>query len=80
MDASERSESMEHERIEYTSDNGYRGILYGVSSMVIYDEHGKEIMHTAFRTPNTLDELKEIVDTMPEFIETLDRMMEGMNK
>lgn len=65
-----------NDRIEYKSENGYVGVLYGESSMVILDAAGKEIMHTGHRTPNTLEELKEIVDTMPEFMETLNRMIE----
>ena len=61
--------------ITYKSDNGYEGVLYGTSSMKIYDPNGIEIMHTYFRAVNTLEELKEIVDTMPEFWEKL-RLME----
>ena len=63
--------------IEYTSDNGYHGVLCGVSTMIIYDPGGKEVVHTYFRSANTLEELQEIVDTMPEFMESLDRMMSG---
>lgn len=62
--------------IRYKSANGYSGSLYGVSSMTIYDPDGREIMHTGFRTPNTFEELKEIVDSMPEFI----RMLTGKGK
>lgn len=62
------------ENITYRSDNGYSGVLYGKSSMKIYDPNGIEIMHTYFRAANTLQELKEIVDTMPEFLEKLKLM------
>lgn len=63
------------ENITYRSDNGYSGVLYGKSSMKIYGPDGKEVLHTYFRAVNTLQELKEIVDTMPEFLEKL-RLME----
>ena len=54
-------------RMKYTSDNGYTGVLYGKSSLAIYDKKGRERMHTGFRNINTFDELKECVDTFPEF-------------
>lgn len=55
--------------IEYTSPNGYRGILYGKSSLVILDPQGHESLHTGKRGINTLDELAQMVDDYPEFIE-----------
>ena len=55
--------------IDYTSPNGYRGVLYGKSSMVIYDRNGVECLHTSSRTPNTLEELQEFVDGFEEFPE-----------
>lgn len=60
--------------IEYTSENGYSGKLYGKSSMSIFDKDGKEVMHTGSRTPNTLEELKEVVDRFPAFMEMLRRV------
>ena len=57
--------------IEYTSLEGYRGVLYGKSSMSIYGPDGKEVLHTGSRTPNTLEELKEVVDKMQEFVKML---------
>ena len=65
------------ERIEYKSKNGYSGSLYGKSSMRIYDRNGMEVLHTGFRTVNTIEELKEIVDTMPEFMDAIRREMEN---
>ena len=58
--------------IDYTSPNGYRGVMYGKSSMVIYDSNGVERLHTSSRTPNTLEELKEFVDGFEEFLESLE--------
>lgn len=66
-------------RIEYKSENGYRGILYGKSSMAILDPDGKLVLHTAERTPNTLEELQETVDTMPEFMKILEKIPEVEN-
>lgn len=59
---------MRNKRIEYRSKNGYSGILYGKSSMAIFYPDGREALHTGFRTPNTLGELKDVVDGMPEFV------------
>ena len=59
----------DRERIEYKSENGYSGSLYGRASMRIYDKNGNEVLHTGFRNVNTLEELKEVVDNMPEFLE-----------
>ena len=52
--------------IDYTSPNGYRGVLYGKSSMAVYDKNGVERLHTSSRTPNTLEELKEFVKDFEE--------------
>ena len=64
---------MKADKIEYTSQNGYRGVLYGKSSMVIYYPDGKEAIHTGNRTPQTLSELMNVVDEMPDFMEMLAR-------
>lgn len=49
--------------IEYKSPKtGYRGVLYGKTSMSIYDKDGKEILHTGFRSINTPYELKNYVE------------------
>ena len=51
--------------------NGYMGILYGESSMSIYDEDGHEVLHTGNRTPQTEAELYEVLEGMPEFVEIM---------
>lgn len=66
------------ERIEYRSDNGYWGVLYGKSSMSIKDKDGNEVLHTGFRTPNTLEELKKVVETMPELMEMHQKYFDEM--
>lgn len=57
------------EAIKYKSENGYSGRLYGKSSMSIYNPEGKKVFHTGFRRKeiNSLEALKEHVDTFPEF-------------
>ena len=60
--------------IEYTSENGYTGKLYGELSMSIFDKDGKEVMHTGSRILNTPEELKEVVDGFPAFMEMLRRI------
>lgn len=58
--------------IEYTSDNGYKGVLYGERSFAIYEvESGKCKLHTGFRNINTYDELVKQVEDFPRFIEWL---------
>ena len=59
------------EVIEYKSENGYTGKLYGKSSLSIYNSIGREVMHTCFRTINTLEELKQEVENFPEFLRVL---------
>ena len=48
--------------IKYKSENGYEGMLYGESSMVIHDPEGNEVFRTGFRNINTESELKAEVD------------------
>ena len=55
-----------HIRIEYTSENGYTGVLYGKLSFVIHDSAGRMVFHTGFRNINTYDELVKQVEAYPE--------------
>lgn len=54
--------------IEYKSVNGFRGILFGKSSLMIFDSNGREKLHTGTRTINTFEELKNAVDSFPYLI------------
>lgn len=49
--------------------NGYLGILYGISSMSIYDEDGHEVLHTGSRNVQTETELYEVLEGMPNLKE-----------
>ena len=53
-------------QMKYTSKNGYTGVMYGESSLVILDENGKEVFHTGSRTFNTYEKLVEQTDTYQE--------------
>lgn len=61
--------------IEYKSNNGYTGRMYGKSSLAIYETaSGKEVFHTGFRRCNDLKELQEQVDGFPEFLAALSKI------
>lgn len=47
-----------HDIVAYK--NGYVGILYGKSSMLIMKE-GKEVFYTGFRSINTKEELEQFL-------------------
>lgn len=65
-------------RIEYTSPNGCKGVLYGRSSMIIQSADGTAKIHTGSRTPNTLEELIPLVDGFPEFMDRIHGMTANM--
>lgn len=56
---------------KYKSSNGYTGHMYGNSSLAVYNEQGRIIFHTGFRTPNTFNELKECTDTFDDFLKII---------
>ena len=72
----EYHEKQKRRVISYKSDNGYRGMLYGESSMVVYNPEGGQTLHTGSRNIHTFKELKSLVDTMPEFMACLKRIEE----
>lgn len=57
--------------LQYSADNGYKGVLYGKSSFSIYDRDGKKIFHTGSRTINTYEELIKEVEDFPDFLKIL---------
>ena len=63
-------EMAQEHKIMVEHENGYRGILYGKSSMSIF-KGDKEVLHTGFRNINTADELYEELSEMPSFMEML---------
>jgi hypothetical protein len=62
--------------MEYKSNNGYTGRMYGKSSLSIFDTNGKEIFHTGFRTCNNLKDFHKQVDDFPKFLDVISRMKE----
>lgn len=58
-------------RVKVEHPNGYLGILYGKSSMSVYDEDGHEVLHTGNRNVNTEAELYELLEGMQEFVEIM---------
>ena len=55
--------------------NGYKGILYGLSSMSIYKDN-KEIFHTGFRTIDTKEELIKFLEGLDDLLESLKQAYE----
>lgn len=55
--------------------NGYSAKLYGKSSLSVYFK-GKEILHTYDRNVHTADEVMEMLEDMPNFIEKIVKGME----
>jgi len=52
--------------------NGYSGVLYGESSLSVYNPEGKEVLHTGTRNVNTEQEVLDLLDAMPTMMEILD--------
>ena len=57
--------------IKYTSPNGYTGILYGESSLAVFNPDGTESLHTGRRTIETYEELVKLVDDHPNLLKIL---------
>ena len=67
--------------IEYKSNNGYTGRMYGKSSLSIYETaSGKEVFHTGFRNCNSLKEFHKQVDDFPKFLSTISIMKKRLNR
>ena len=63
--------------IEYRSNNGYTGRMYGKSSLSIFETaSGKEVFHTGFRKCNSLGDLRKQVEEFPKLLDVISRMKE----
>ena len=61
--------------IEYKSNNGYTGRMYGKTSLSIFETaSGIEVFHTGFRRCNNLKELRKQVEEFPELLNALYRL------
>lgn len=58
-------------RYKYSSENGYSGELYGLSSLSIRNAEGREVLHTGKRNIETYEELAAFVEGFPEFYKAL---------
>lgn len=54
----------------YEHENGYSAVLYGESSMCVYNGR-KNVLHTDSRNVNTEAEVMKMLEEMPEFLEAL---------
>lgn len=66
-------------KVKYTSPNGYTGVLYGESSLIIYAPDGTESMHTGSRNINTYEELVKVVDEHPNFLKMLQSIADDID-
>lgn len=66
--------------ISYTSPNGYKGMLYGESSIKVVDHIGKEVFHASHTSFKHYEELKEFVDDFPNKRESLLKLYERLSE
>ena len=66
--------------ISYVSSNGYKGIIYGESSIKVIDHTGKEVFHAKNTSFRTIGKLKEFVDDFPNQREGLLKLYEELSK
>ena len=66
--------------ISYVSTNGYKGIIYGKSSVKVIDHTGKEVFNASNTSFRTIAELKEFVDDFPNQREGLLKLYEELSK
>ena len=57
-------------------DNGYDGVLIPNHSMKIRYK-GREVLHTYSPTPKTYDELMDVLETMPQFMDMLNEQVKN---
>ena len=62
---------------EYAHKNGYVARLYGKSSLCVYF-NGKKVLHTGFRNVHTEDEVMEMLEDMPKFFNSIEKMAEDV--
>ena len=62
----------EIKRIEYVSEEGYKGVLFGKSILNIYSPDGKLILRTERSLITDPDELVMFVNKFPKYLEILE--------
>lgn len=61
----------ERGQIMVEHENGYYGVLYGKRQLAIF-KGNQEVLHAFNRAIDTAEELGEMLETMPEFLEMLE--------
>lgn len=59
---------MSKTRVYQNTFNGYFAVLYGRSSMSVRTAEDKEVFHTENRNVNTDDEVMEMLEGFPQFL------------
>jgi len=56
--------------------NGYSGMMYGDSSLTVFDSHMREVLHTGSRNVKTAEELYNTLELMPGFMSLIEKIDE----
>ena len=64
----------------YTSPNGYKGLLYGESSLKVLDHWGKVVFNTQHSNVKNYTELVEFVNEFPKMRKGLLKLYEELSK
>lgn len=56
--------------------NGYSGMMYGESSLTIFDSHMREVLHTGSRNAESAEELYNTLELMPGFVSLIEKIDE----
>ena len=63
---------LKREKMMYLANNGYTGILVTGSSLIVKDKNKNIVLHIESPECKTREDLKQLVDTLPEFREMLE--------
>lgn len=56
--------------------NGYSGMMYGESSLTVFDSHMRKVLHTGSRNVKTAEELYTTLELMPGFMSLIEKIDE----
>lgn len=54
--------------------NGYSGMLFGESSLAVFDNRMHEILHTGDRNIETAEDLYDMLEDIPGFVEMMQKI------
>ena len=69
----EKEENGMNAVLEYVSNNGYKGILYGKGGYLVLDRAGNPVFETKERNINTYEELQDAVEYFPNVLKLMGR-------